>query len=266
MVIRAKATDGDNDKLTYTLTWSNDINLGSAQTVTANGNAGADVTFERTGLNRGTTYYYRIDVSDGITTTTGQVKSAATTGNSNPVINNVNGTVSDITTITVKATATDANGDELTYKLYWGTAQNSLSEVETKTGNSGSQITFAARTNLGNYTTYYWRVDVTDGYGMTTGSVNSTRTWCKITACTGTPERGYSCWSKGWIGKIDEVAFNGDGGSRGDHLAKEEDVIVEPYITKTEELCDLCRSWIESGETVRKVYVVDFACENCRIR
>ena len=47
---------------------------------------------------------------------------------------------------------------------------------DTKTGNAGSQVTFNARTGLGMNTTYYYRVDVTDGIDKVTGTVKSAKT------------------------------------------------------------------------------------------
>ena len=82
----------------------------------------------------------------------------------------------DRTSMTIKATATDEDGGTLTYELYFGTSSGSLSRVDTKTGNAGSQVTFGARTGLAMNTTYYFRVDVTDGIDRVTGTVKSGKT------------------------------------------------------------------------------------------
>ena len=188
MNIVATATDADNDNLTYKFYWSSNTTMPGSPTATSAATAaGTQVSFSRTGLGMNTTYYYRIDVTDGIDTTVGTVKSAKTNANNTPAFSGTpTGTVSNITTITVKAKATDADNDTITYKLYWGTSSGSLSLVNTKTGSTGTQITFDARSSLGNYTTYYWRVDISDAYGgARTGTVYSTRTWCKTTQCNG---------------------------------------------------------------------------------
>lgn len=75
----------------------------------------------------------------------------------------------------------------VTYTLTWSTNSNlSSAQTSTASGNSGAEVTFAAKTGLGNYTTYYWKVTVTDGYGgSVSSSVQNTRTWCKTTQCDG---------------------------------------------------------------------------------
>ena len=88
--------------------------------------------------------------------------------------------------ITVTATATDPDeGDTLTYTLYWGTSSTNITNSGmTKTGTSGQQVSFT-KTGLSNYTTYYFRVDVTDNKETTKGNDSSERTLCESTKCTG---------------------------------------------------------------------------------
>ena len=73
MNIRARATDQDGDQLTYTLHWGETSNLGNTQTIKAN--EGTEVKFAKTGLGMDKMYYWRIDVTDGIDTVRGQLKS-----------------------------------------------------------------------------------------------------------------------------------------------------------------------------------------------
>lgn len=72
--VKASATDADNNELTYTLYWSTNEDLSGAVSTTSEATVqGKDVNLSMTGLS-GSKYYYRIDVTDGIDTTEGIIK------------------------------------------------------------------------------------------------------------------------------------------------------------------------------------------------
>ena len=50
--------------------------------------------------------------------------------------------------MTIRAKATDADNDRLTYKLFWGTSSGSLSHVDSKSAAQNNDVVFAARTGL----------------------------------------------------------------------------------------------------------------------
>jgi len=86
--------------------------------------------------------------------------------------------------IKVSAMAEDTNeGDELTYILSWGETEEYGETYELK-GVSGEEVTFE-RDGLKNYTTYYWKVDVTDGIEKVEGTPGKTKTYCPTTQCKG---------------------------------------------------------------------------------
>ena len=92
-------------------------------------------------------------------------------------------TVSSKTTssFTVTTSATDADEDNLTYKLYVG---DSLKATSSATA-SGTQVTLSA-TGLSEYTNYSYYVTATDGTETSTSSTASVRTYCPGNTCTGT--------------------------------------------------------------------------------
>ena len=90
-------------------------------------------------------------------------------------------TVSSKTTssFTVTTSATDADGDNLTYKLYVG---DSLKATSSATA-SGTQVTLEA-SGLSEYTNYSYYVTATDGTETSTSSAASVRTYCSGTGAT----------------------------------------------------------------------------------
>ena len=65
LTFTAKATDAQNDKLTYTLYVSTDGNNWTSKQILSNQTSGTTVTLTAGGLSEYTNYYWKIDVSDG---------------------------------------------------------------------------------------------------------------------------------------------------------------------------------------------------------
>ena len=64
--------------------------------------------------------------------------------------------------MTISAVAQDADGDNITYQLYWGTDNNNLAKIDETTVGQGTAGTFN-KTGISEYTTYYFRIDAFDG-------------------------------------------------------------------------------------------------------
>ena len=71
-------------------------------------------------------------------------------------------TVRGTTNMTISAVAQDADGDNITYQLYWGTDNNNLAKIDETTVGQGTAGTFN-KTGISEYTTYYFRIDAFDG-------------------------------------------------------------------------------------------------------
>lgn len=80
--------------------------------------------------------------------------------------------------ITINATAIDEDNDKLVYKLYVGESSNKLTLANTSTEMEQGIETILSKSYLTEYTTYYYRVDVTDGINITQGNVASIKTMC----------------------------------------------------------------------------------------
>ena len=105
------------------------------------------------------------------------------------------------TSITVTATATDDVQTTLYYTLRYSTSQSSLdTTTTTKTAQAqkNQQVTFnlTASDGISNYTTYYFRIDVSDGFvtEITKGNVVQATTWCNLgTYCSGKVKSYIKC-------------------------------------------------------------------------
>lgn len=133
--------------------------------------------------------------------------------------------------ITFSVSATDGNSDKLTYKIYTGTTKTNLTHTGTLTNQIAGKTVKITATGLNEYTSYYYRVDVSDGILTTTGTVSSSaiRTYC--------PGTGFTCND----GKIEECTDCGGDGKKGDmhdtmgnHLC--------PYVMACKN-CGKQRSW-----------------------
>ena len=64
--------------------------------------------------------------------------------------------------ITIKAKATDAQNDALTYTMYVSTDNTNWTQKATSSSvSSGTEVTLTAN-GLAEYTNYYWKIDVSD--------------------------------------------------------------------------------------------------------
>lgn len=113
-------------------------------------------------------------------------------------------TVTGNKSITVKATATDDAQTTLYYILRYSTSQSSLDTTTTTMTTEAQkeqQVTFNV-TGLSNYTTYYYRVDVSDGLvtEITKGNVVQATTWCNLaTQCSGGTNTSRNCGNCGRV-------------------------------------------------------------------
>ena len=163
------ATDPDGDPLTYA------IYIGdSPDRLTL---AASDLTTPEYATNRlfdfSKTYYWKVIVSDGVNEPVESPLWSFTISDQNhaptvpELVSPFNGQV-DVSfkgaTLTWKAsTDIESSQGELTYYLYVGKADN-MNLVATITGEGNPQI-YHTITNLDPLTTYYWRVEVKDGFG-----------------------------------------------------------------------------------------------------
>jgi len=171
--ITAIGSDVDGDKLTYTL----DVNGETYKSNTG--------IFDVSGLTEKTTYSYVVKVNDGFVDATETGSFTTTPSNTAPVITaNVDYKSGKTTTqFTIQMSATDVDGDSLTYTLYAATSQNgTYYEVGTATGNAGASTTIAVNkingTSLSQYTQYWWKLKVTDGKETKEEAAKSLRTYC----------------------------------------------------------------------------------------
>lgn len=171
--IVAQATDTDGDTLTYKLI-INGQTYGPNQTSTWN----------ITGLTPLTTHSYTVVVSDGYDEVTKTGTITTIQDNIAPVltVNSLNSKTTN--SLKINAKATDSDGDNLTYKLYTSTSQNgtyTLQQTSSATAQN-TQVTLTA-SNLSQYTTYYWYIEVSDGTDKITSENDKKNARTK---CTGT--------------------------------------------------------------------------------
>lgn len=113
--------------------------------------------------------------------------------------------------MTITATATDDEQEKLHYILrYSSVSEADLDTANAKTkeldGDRGQEVSFdlTEADGLSNYTTYYWRVEVSDNVvaNAVKGDIGNTKTWCgNATYCAGGVSPIY-CNICGYLGKI----------------------------------------------------------------
>lgn len=169
--------------------------------------SGETVSWDITGLTPGQEYTYIIIAKDEIAEKkkTGKVKMLE---NNTPTI--VTSTLKSKTTntLTISAKATDAEGENISYKLYTSLNENgTYTEQELKSDVvSNREVTLNA-TNLTQYTDYYWYVTASDGTTTARSEKKRTRTYCpgtgtnicnestlaNCTTCSGTGKLTKNC-------------------------------------------------------------------------
>jgi len=158
-----EASDPDNDDLTY------DVYLGTSSSPPSEASDISSKSYEPGSLEKGTTYYWKVEVTDQDgATTEGPVWSFTTPSSENQSPNEpsspspFDGATTDGTSPTLTWEASDPDGDDLTYDLYFGTS--SSPSLETSDLSSKKYDPDA----LQNGTTYYWKVKATDPEGAVT--------------------------------------------------------------------------------------------------
>ena len=202
--------------------------------------SGKNANYTFSDLEQGTEYDIKITTVDKAGNLgSKEEKSVSTVKNIAPIISTTSGMASyngNSHLITITAIAIDEDGDNLTYKLYWGTSSSNLSIKNTTSAASGIKVTFPEQTSLNNYTTYYWRVDALDNKGGIVSSYGNTRTLCSIaTLCTGKKTVSKVCSNCNGIGDA----------PCGRHL-------IANYIARADadhEYCDRC-----GADTYRKTH------------
>ena len=114
-----------------------------------------------------------------------------------PVISSISVSARNTNYITVRAIATDADADNLTYKLYLKPLNGTYSIVPNVTSSettSGTNVDLKA-TELSNYTVYNYKVEVTDGKSVVTSEEKITGTGCSGATITTTCNNATYCSS-----------------------------------------------------------------------
>lgn len=105
------------------------------------------------------------------------------------------------TSLTITATATDANGDNLTYTLCDSNGK-AISGVALQTKPAGQSVTFR-HDGLGNFSTHTYIVKVSDGKAAQVQSTKcSGTTYCKGGSCSGSLEPTKKCGMCNGKGKV----------------------------------------------------------------
>jgi uncharacterized protein (TIGR02145 family) len=158
-------SDPDGDDLKYDVYFGTNSNPSTAISTNQ-----TNATISRSGLNAGTTYYWKIVAKDS--------KGASTSGpiwnfTTNTPVNNpptapsspspVNGSTGQSTSPTLSWSCSDPDGDQLTYDIYFGTSSNPTTTIATN-----QSTTSINQSGLNQNTIYYWKIVAKDNMGATT--------------------------------------------------------------------------------------------------
>ena len=178
ITVQVSATDGESGlatKGTYKY-YLNDLLHGTSE----------NNTYTYSGLSDDTTYTLKVVVTDnaGNDVESDSITEKTPIDNVAPVISNTGVNTKTTNSITINATATDADKDNITYKLFTSTSNTSgFTQKASTSSTSGTQVTLTA-SGLSQYTTYYYYVEASDGKATTKGTTSSVRTYCPGTGLT----------------------------------------------------------------------------------
>ena len=147
--------------------WGTTSNPTTSVTV---GSGNGTYNYNKTGLNSGTTYYYRAWATNSAGTTNGTVKSFTTSALAPSVTTNNAASIAS-SSATLGGSVTNANGATVTSRGFkWGTTSNPTTSVTVGSGNGTYNYN---KTGLNSGTTYYYRAWATNSAGTTNGTVKS---------------------------------------------------------------------------------------------
>ncbi|MFY7885465.1 MAG: hypothetical protein ACOVOV_11560, partial [Dolichospermum sp.] len=153
----------------------NSITANTAQTGAIFGTGTTAITRNLTGLNAGTQYFYQVIAFSVLGDTTfSPIQNFTTTSAPVPVLSNVSSTNVTFNAATINYTV-NANGNNASSAVRYGTAANSLSSVIFGNGATGSSNTTlnVTITSLSASTKYYYRVEATNTGGTATAAIDS---------------------------------------------------------------------------------------------
>jgi hypothetical protein len=145
--------DADDDALTY------DVYFGTSPDPAFNITTLNNYT-EFSNLDYGTTYYWKVNVSDGLSSDMGGIWDFTTGAFNNlptiQLLTPINNSEDTPLTLNLTWRGTDLDGDDLNYTVYFDDETNPIFFTST-TDN------FTKLIDLDDDTSYYWKIDVTDG-------------------------------------------------------------------------------------------------------
>ena len=206
-------------------------------------------TYKYTGLTENTTYNIRVIAYDNAEQQTTSLELTQTTKKSNeaPAAPTIALNSKSTNQITITASSTDNDNDQLIYKLYTSTASDSgfVESATSASTTSGIQVILQAG-GLNQYTTYYYYVTVTDGKEITKSATTSVRTYCPGTGliCNGPFTTTTTCPSCSGTGTS----------SGGYHVAKFRQTPTASYTEGRR--CDACGSYAKGRTNA-------ITCANC---
>jgi len=162
--IKAKATDGDGENLTYILYMGTSEDSLEEKDKKENIEQGQEVELIGEGIDTTNLIYYRVDVLDKYSKVESQV---STLQNKKPAIGKAEVTDITRTTAVVKIQGTDEDReDKLTYRIYYGTDKNALETtgkvVQKENIVSGTEEPFNIA-ELQSGIKYFYKIAITDG-------------------------------------------------------------------------------------------------------
>ena len=147
--------------------WGTTSNPTTSVTV---GSGNGTYNYNKTGLNSGTTYYYRAWATNSAGTTNGTVKSFTTSAVA-PTVTTTNAASITSSSATLGGNVTNANGATVSSRgIKWGTTSNPTTSI---TIGSGAGVFTTSLGSLSSGTLYYYRAWATNSAGTTNGTVKS---------------------------------------------------------------------------------------------